>query len=129
MFLAIWDIDSFKLVNDTYGHDVGDKILISVSQSLKKINESIGWVARFGGDEFVIVFNSENQEECEFVLQSIKKEIDNKTHIFTSSNNNRSFKVSVSYGLSNVSNANDAEEAISMADKTLYRCKQIVHHQ
>ena len=75
------------------------------------------------------ILNSENQEECEFMLQSIKKEIDNKTHIFTSSNNNRSFKVSVSYGLSNVSNANDAEEAISMADKTLYRCKQIVHHQ
>ena len=54
--LAIVDIDNFKYVNDTYGHITGDKVLIEVAERIKKVIEGKGFVGRFGGDEFLIVF-------------------------------------------------------------------------
>lgn len=54
--LALIDIDNFKYINDTYGHIAGDKILQVISKRLKEVVGEDGTVARFGGDEFMIVY-------------------------------------------------------------------------
>ncbi|MBD3796258.1 MAG: GGDEF domain-containing protein [Campylobacterales bacterium] len=53
--IAYLDLDGFKEINDTYGHDIGDRLLISVSHRLKEILREEDMLARLGGDEFVAV--------------------------------------------------------------------------
>ena len=61
--VLLLDIDGFKLVNDNYGHDVGDKLLIQLSQSMKQICGVVNVVGRLGGDEFAIIYRSKNSVE------------------------------------------------------------------
>ncbi len=128
LYLALWDIDSFKQINDTYGHDIGDKVLLRVANALKQgLSPEDGWAARFGGDEFAIVFKAKERDKCESILSSIKEVIDSQPHKFTFCNDQLCFKVSVSYGLAEVSQAQDAAAAIRLADKPLYQHKRTIH--
>jgi len=128
LYLALLDLDSFKQVNDQYGHDIGDEMLLSVAQILhKNIKKDIGWTARFGGDEFVIVFSCSDQEKCAAMLRKIQKEIAGQTYSFSSGKEQKVCHLTISYGLVDVRGICDAEGAIRMADKPLYQQKHIVH--
>jgi len=67
MFL---DLDSFKPINDAYGHDVGDLLLIQVAERLKRCVREIDTVARFGGDEFVVMQGQLDLDEDESISQA-----------------------------------------------------------
>ncbi|MCR5757454.1 MAG: GGDEF domain-containing protein [Selenomonas sp.] len=128
LYLALWDIDCFKQVNDTYGHDMGDKVLLNVAQILQKnTKKDAGWAARFGGDEFAVVFYDQEKKRCDALLQHIQQEIANTTYTCTADDKQVSFQVTASFGLSDVVRAPNAETAISMVDKPLYSCKYIHH--
>lgn len=75
--LAMGDIDFFKQVNDTYGHDAGDQVLISVANTMKNYMIGKGYVIRWGGEEFILVFDGialdEASEKLEELLKSIRK--------------------------------------------------------
>lgn len=75
--LAVIDIDSFKQINDSYGHEVGDRALIAVAQILKEHirNDSEGCVIRHGGDEFTVLWNSISKSSFEEKLKSIVEKI------------------------------------------------------
>ena len=69
--VAIGDIDFFKKVNDNYGHEAGDEVLIHVARVLKEQLLANGFVCRWGGEEFLIVIESHTIEQAEHILQSI----------------------------------------------------------
>ena len=68
--LMFLDLDSFKPLNDEYGHDVGDLLLIQVAERLKRCVREIDTVARFGGDEFVVMLGQLDQDEAESISQA-----------------------------------------------------------
>jgi len=89
--LMFIDIDNFKYINDTFGHPVGDKVLVQIAKSLSSIlNENIN-IARFGGDEFLLVVMDTNLEEMEkygklaIKLLSRRLEIDGRNHFLSAS--------------------------------------------
>ncbi|SDG69335.1 diguanylate cyclase (GGDEF) domain-containing protein [Selenomonas sp. WCT3] len=128
LYLAIWDIDNFKQVNDTYGHDMGDKILLSVAQALQRgLSPKDGITARFGGDEFMILFHHTDRDRCEHLLQAIKDDIDHQTHSSLLCNESTCFRVSISYGLADVHSYDTAAAALHAADQQLYDRKRKIH--
>ncbi|WP_187620294.1 GGDEF domain-containing protein [Selenomonas ruminis] len=128
LYLAIWDIDNFKQVNDTYGHDMGDKILLRAAQALQRgITSEDGITARFGGDEFMILFHKTDRSYCEHLLRAIKNDIDHQTHSGLLCNESSCFRVSISYGLADVHAYPTAAEALHAADQQLYAHKRKIH--
>ncbi len=115
------DLDDFKPINDSYGHDVGDKLLIEVAKRLNQVVRSGDTVARMGGDEFVLLItNIEDIKELDPVLtrinRKIAEEISLDSHIFSVS---ASIGVAI-YPLDNV----DADTLIRHADLSMYEAKQ-----
>ena len=73
--LAIGDIDFFKKVNDTHGHDAGDLILKNVADKLREHMRIYGFVARWGGEEFLLVFDHSDVREAHRVLENLSQDI------------------------------------------------------
>src|SRR5690606_12745939 len=73
--LAIFDIDGFKMINDKFGHDVGDTALKIVAERSCEFFKDKGFVARFGGDEFAILFSDTDEEYLE-ILKKFKEFVD-----------------------------------------------------
>ena len=117
--LVIIDLDDFKHINDTYGHAVGDQVLVKIAESLKDIE---GDVIRYGGDEFIIMINHKNHtnEEVNSLMQVIR-ELQMKKQFKTK---NAQFKVSFSYGISSYSANSNFKDALEDADKKLYIDKE-----
>jgi len=121
MALMFIDLDRFKEINDTLGHDHGDKILKEVANRLKNCVRQSDIVARFGGDEFVIQLNDVKNKNyviiiAQRVLNSIKKpiQIGNHIHHLTTS-------IGISIAPTDTSNV---EELLKNADTAMYRAKQ-----
>lgn len=74
--IMMLDIDFFKLVNDTYGHLCGDKVLLSVSNVLMKVIRSTDYVGRYGGEEFIVIFAETRIEEAIEIAEGIRKNIE-----------------------------------------------------
>ena len=120
LYVALWDIDKFKKVNDTFGHDFGDRVLLQVAKILRHgIPQEAGAVCRFGGDEFVIVFAEEDKKKCLHWLEAIKKAVDDYSYVAEKG----SFQVTVSYGFADVSGAKDFLAAMHLADAKMYASK------
>ncbi len=117
---AILDIDNFKLINDTYGHFVGDKVLVEVANSLKELLRGKGVVGRYGGDEFIIVLpNVSNYDDLwSHMFEIIKSPYKIR---FTKENN---ISLTYSVGCSRyIVDTKNREELFLLADKALYRAK------
>lgn len=116
------DIDDFKDINDKYGHTVGDEALKIIAKSISACVRQIDTVARFGGDEFIILLDSvENEGEANEIGERILKNCCRTLHI-----NNTEIKNSVSIGLLVLENNNDIEDSILYkADKAMYKAKKL----
>ena len=117
--VAIGDIDFFKKVNDTYGHDAGDLVLVTVSDILQKHLKNLGFVARWGGEEFLLVFDKMDVKEAETKLWSILEEL-RATEI---AYENLIIKVTMSFGVVCAPDL-DQDEIIKLADENLYYAKE-----
>jgi diguanylate cyclase (GGDEF)-like protein len=122
--VSMMDIDHFKKFNDTYGHDVGDKVLIIVANELSKI--SVGKVYRFGGEEFTIVFARKSAEEVEHALETVRKNIEAvKLDFIDTGKKKTKPKITVSFGLAEKSKQHKKpEEVLKSADEALYKAKK-----
>jgi diguanylate cyclase len=121
MYIAMIDIDFFKQINDTYGHQAGDHAIQNISKVLLKYCSSHIICARYGGDEFIMFILSDSFKQAENTLDSLRKTVTDTT--FTPLANKR-YKLSISIGLSSLSNLVNLNKSIEMADKHLYYAKQ-----
>ncbi|RJQ55179.1 MAG: diguanylate cyclase [Nitrospiraceae bacterium] len=115
------DLDHFKSVNDTYGHQFGDFALVKSAEILKKLVRDTDFVARYGGEEFFIVLPNTNQAGAFILAERIRSAFEK--NVFRKGDISR--PVTVSVGISSTSDNNVAGDSdlIANADKALYRAK------
>ncbi len=120
--VLMMDIDHFKRVNDSYGHAIGDQVLVGLSKQLLEITSDRVCVARYGGEEFVVLLKGYSvQEACDWSesLIGIAKE-----QVYYTENGDV-FHITISIGLSEIWSADVSVDAtITRADKALYHSKQ-----
>lgn len=119
-FSAIFiDLDQFKQVNDTLGHSVGDKVLIKATNLMRSQIRATDMLARYGGDEFVILLPNTNQEHTLVAAEKVRAVLDTDEEL-------NSLGVTASIGVcsSDVSDATDPETFIKHADEAAYKAKQ-----
>jgi two-component system cell cycle response regulator len=120
--VLVFDIDHFKGVNDTYGHDAGDEVLRDFSDRLRRGVRGIDLVARYGGEEFVLVMPETDASYAAFVAERLRSDVECgpfKTRF------GAEFPMTVSIGLAEWHGASDSAEAmIKRADQALYTAKR-----
>ncbi|MDF2947208.1 MAG: diguanylate cyclase domain protein [Bacillales bacterium] len=122
MFVAMIDIDCFKKINDSFGHQMGDNVIKDIAQIIKKYITKDIIVARYGGDEFIFLIASETQEEALAVLDKIRVNVSNST--FFSDKTSSNLRVSLSVGVCEIDDIQKINHIIDKADKQLYLAKQ-----
>ncbi|MBU3013421.1 diguanylate cyclase [Poseidonibacter lekithochrous] len=115
--MAVLDIDNFKIFNDTYGHLKGDEILIKIGNSLNPQLRITDIFARWGGEEFVILFIETKLENAIQCSNNIRKNIENLE-------NDLDTKVTVSFGVSEYKDNDTLESLFARCDKALYSAKE-----
>jgi diguanylate cyclase (GGDEF)-like protein/PAS domain S-box-containing protein len=113
------DIDNFKLVNDTYGHNSGDKILRMVSQTLKASIRATDVVGRWGGEEFLVIMQDLDKNELFVIAEKLLIKVA-KSHIEFSDN---TVSPTISIGGTMVQKGDAAETVVNRADKLMYQSK------
>ena len=117
--IVVLDIDKFKEYNDAFGHQYGDNVLVNVSKAIKNAVMQYGEVGRFGGDEFLIVINSADEEIVRMVCRSIRLAIQWSLPV-----ENPDVAITCSMGISRYPlNGDSFEKLFELADKCLYLAK------
>ena len=114
--LAMGDIDFFKKVNDTYGHEGGDEVLKGLSKCFLEETKDIGLVCRWGGEEFLFILPNMNGDEAYDFIEKLRRKI--KTITFN--HNNEDFNVSMTFGLQEHDFRDSIDTSIDNADRKLY---------
>ena len=110
------DLDNFKYVNDTFGHEAGDKILKKFSQILKDFFKGADLIGRYGGDEFVVAMLECDKKSVKHVLEKLIKKTNEKF---------LGYNVSISIGVSFFPDeSTDVDELLKLADKRMYSIKK-----
>lgn len=118
MAILAGDIDHFKRINDTWGHDRGDEVLQLVSSILQRNVRSRDLVARFGGEEFVLLLTHLDLQGAEQVAQRIRQELSNDKQVLTQGPG-----LTLSFGITSIANASQLDGALKQADELLYSAK------
>lgn len=118
--ICICDIDFFKKVNDTYGHNIGDVVLKTLSQTFQKELPKDSFVSRWGGEEFLLIFPGLNGDEANFTLENLRQKI--KSLVFDGGT--ETFSVSMTFGLVEYDYHSDLTTTLKQADDKLYIGKE-----
>jgi diguanylate cyclase (GGDEF)-like protein len=113
-----FDIDHFKSVNDTFGHTTGDAVLAQVSSRLKQCTAPGYVLARFGGEEFIVLMPDTLPQEAKAAAENIQANLSTLELI------NGPKSITASFGLASIRSLEGLEEALKLADRALYRAKQ-----
>lgn len=118
--ICLCDIDFFKKVNDTYGHDVGDVVLTKIAEAFSKELPQNTFASRWGGEEFLLIFPQSNGDEAKIELDTIRRKI--KAIVFNGGS--ETFSVSLTYGLVEHDFHSDITTLLKEADEKLYLGKE-----
>jgi len=113
------DIDKFKSINDRYGHDAGDEVLIAFSHAISARMRKGDIFSRFGGEEFVLILNKVNESDAQYLADELRILLA-KQEVGTQRG---SIKYTVSIGVSLSDDVSDLAMLITNADKALYQAK------
>jgi len=116
------DIDKFKQINDTHGHDIGDKVIIQCAQELQSYIRESDIIARIGGEEFSIILPNTAQESVRILANNIRKKIE-VIKINLDSGPHIQFTVSIGASMLSTEQDNSIADVIKRADKALYTAK------
>ncbi len=121
--VLMFDIDFFKKFNDTYGHECGDFVLITVANLIKKSLRETDVASRYGGEEFTVLLPDTGKDEAILVAERIRSTIDEHDFVY----NNQHLHVTISVGVSvfdaNTNLVNSPNEFVNQADQGLYMSK------
>lgn len=121
--VLVLDIDYFKSINDTYGHDAGDDVLREFAIRVRKSIRGIDLACRYGGEEFVIVMPETDMAVATTVAERLRRRI--ALDPFPVEQGKRSIEVTISIGIAALENADDnAANILKRADQALYRAKR-----
>ncbi len=112
----IIDIDNFKNFNDTYGHIIGDEVLISVAKISNRTIRKSDTFARWGGEEFALLLSNTELENARIVAENIRKAIENLDHRVAG-------KITASFGVTGSKKDDTIESIFKRADDALYKAK------
>ena len=118
--IAMADIDHFKNVNDNYGHDAGDYILVRLAGFFRELMKERGFVVRWGGEEFLFAFTDVNGDDAKILLNDLRIEIENTDFVFKGQH----IHVTVTFGLEEYDRYSGMQAAIKTADEKLYMGKE-----
>lgn len=118
--LLVWDIDDFKRINDRFGHDAGDKALRIIGRSLQLGLRETDFVARFGGEEFVMLLTGTRSEDAMEVAEVVRREV-KESGIHSLGNR---VEITISCGMSQFTEGDTPSTVFARADKALYEAKR-----
>jgi len=118
--IAMIDIDHFKNVNDTYGHDTGDKVIVSLAELLMSNTGEKDIVSRFGGEEFCVVLKYVSKTDSLNIFEKLRKKVENS---YVLSEKEEVIRYTISIGIA-LEYEKDLESTINQADANLYKAKQ-----
>ncbi|MDH5648993.1 MAG: GGDEF domain-containing protein [Gammaproteobacteria bacterium] len=119
--LIILDIDNFKHINDTYGHQAGDELIIALSQTISKELRKTDMLARYGGDEFTILLSNTDRLGATTLANNLRKKIESTSY----SVNDEELDITVSIGVSTSQDSdNTSNDLFLRADEALYQAKR-----
>ncbi len=117
--LAVLDIDDFKKLNDTYGHSVGDDALVYLVEAIKNATRSEDVVARFGGEEFIILLPDTELDLAVSILTRIKRNLTKKFFLYE----NKRLLITFSAGVAKYRIGETEDELVTRADNVMYQAK------
>jgi two-component system, cell cycle response regulator len=120
--LVMFDVDHFKKINDSYGHQAGDFVLTRIAMKINEAVRSEDVLARYGGEEFALMLRESSEEKAAVCAERCRRAIDLATFTYSGT----PIKATISLGLATLldSDFSQPEELISAADKYLYRAKK-----
>lgn len=116
------DIDKFKSINDNYGHQVGDDVIVHFATTLKSIQRKSDVSCRYGGEEFVLLLPNTNITGAQNLANKIRLQIE-ATRLTLPSKEQIQFTVSLGVAIVNFENDTNIEAALKRADKAMYEAK------
>jgi diguanylate cyclase (GGDEF)-like protein len=122
-YMMLLDVDNFKSINDTYGHEVGDKVLIKLVQEMKNAFRDDDYICRLGGDEFVVLMVHSGRMEKRLIeakIEQINRELENPENGLP--------PVSISVGVVHGSEAEDVTSLFEKSDAAMYESKRQGKH-
>ncbi|MDO5154667.1 MAG: sensor domain-containing diguanylate cyclase [Eubacteriales bacterium] len=118
--IVMCDIDFFKKVNDTYGHNAGDAVLMHVADILLKNLPNGGEVVRWGGEEFVFLLNGIDVQQAVTFAENIRKQMEQTSVQY----DNQVIQITMSFGVAPLLGQRTSDENVKQADDNLYQAKQ-----
>jgi diguanylate cyclase len=120
MCLAMLDIDNFKKLNDTYGHEAGDQALVHLAQVVRETLRPQDTLARYGGEEFVVVLSDTGLDNAVKAMTRVQRELTRKFFL----HGNEKLLITFSCGVAELGDDEDPTEAIKRADQAMYLAKR-----
>ena len=119
--LMLLDIDHFKAVNDTYGHDVGDEVLKAFAARMRRVVRTQDMICRMGGEEFIVVLPDTTLDTAELIAERVRTTVNQA--LFSVEAGSRRIPITVSIGIADRGRDTDPNHLIKRADLALYRSK------
>jgi diguanylate cyclase len=117
--VAVLDLDDFKKLNDTYGHQAGDDALVHLTKVVRKTLRPTDTVARYGGEEFIILFSETDLEQAVSVMRRLQRELTKRFFL----HNNERLLITFSAGVAMLAPGESQEAVFARADKAMYQAK------
>jgi two-component system cell cycle response regulator len=118
--VAMMDLDFFKNVNDTYGHNTGSYVISRVGELIRKVVSDKGVAGRFGGEEFIAFFPGQDREQAWVLCNKLRREMEDATFYYDEA----SIKITISIGISEYPrDGSDSKILVEKADEALYQAK------
>ena len=124
--VVLLDLDHFKHINDNYGHDMGDQVLIQVAECLAQHVREQDMIGRFGGEEFILLLPNTTTEQAQHVAERCRIALTELNFVYEQQ---QPFSISASFGVSSSQNASEPQQIIRQADQALYAVKTAGRNQ
>ena len=117
--MVVWDVDNFKSINDNYGHAAGDRVLKVIAETLKECVRETDFLARFGGEEFILLLPGTKMESAQQVAEKLRETIAGTPFHFREN----AVSVTISGGVAQLQKDETSNSLFERADKALYQAK------